>query len=462
MSINYSQLFQTIGTFLSPLNRLRKVAKGGTDASYGTPNPDLPSRLSTIQSTVGGFGYYDILANVPAAMAGVQDQVAGQCKVFQGLIESALSNKTVVLNNLFLGTNPTVPQIVAALFADMVAYSQTVLKNTITIGSVGTGGLVIGNGKLFTTATLDGYNPPWNGGVSIPGYAGLTSEMAPVSDTVQILCVNDSYTGGVAVGAEKFKWTGAPLPGNPYDWRGGGSGAGPTFPLLNSYSTVLNKDFETFTVTNTPDNWTMLSGILPGTHVFKDTSTLYRGAAAMKLVGDGVKTNVGVKQAVSVAQLGLKPNQSVALSVAIKSDTTFSGPVTFSATFAGTGWAGITLTKNLVGIGSSWTLLGGDAVLPAVIPSDLTLTLQVIEVAGMESGKRVWVDSVALGPTTYHGGIGVYAVAGSLPYAKGDQFQFTLANDLAGVFQGQFVRAYQMQLPSVTSSPSITESWGVT
>lgn len=457
MAINFDNLFKTVGVFLSPLNRLRIAALGGTDAIYGDGNPDVPSLLAAAETMIGGLGFYDILSGVPEVFAQTQDVLVGQSDQMLTLIEKALKNKSLVLNNLFLGSTPTVAQIMPALFAAMVAGSKSVLKNTVTLGTPAVTGT--GNGVFYATKVLDGVNPPWVLGIINPGYAGHNSEIASGSETVQLICTNDSYTGTQAEGSEGFTWNGLPTSDEPFDWRPQGSGGGPVFPLLNSYVTVLNRNFETFTVANTPDLWLLLASNVVGTHVFSDT-TVWRGTKALKLVGDGTVNALGVSQAIPVSQLGLKPLQGIALSVAMKADTTFAS-TTFTMTLSGTGMTPIVVTKALASISAGYHLYAVDGILPSVIPTDLTLTIAVTAASGgVANGKQVWVDSIGIGPVVYHGGFGVYGAAGSTPFVKGDQAQLTVANDYAGVFQSLFARAYKAQLPSVSSSPTTTEAWG--
>tara|TARA_R110002020_G_scaffold15801_7_gene56412 strand:- start:1012 stop:2394 length:1383 start_codon:yes stop_codon:yes gene_type:complete len=49
---------------------------------------------------------------------------------------------------------------------------------------------------------------------------------------------------------------------------------------------LANGNFETFTVTNTPDNWTVATGTI-GTTILEEGSVVHRGSKALEYVGDG-------------------------------------------------------------------------------------------------------------------------------------------------------------------------------
>ena len=93
--------------------------------------------------------------------------------------------------------------------------------------------------------------------------------------------------------------------------------------------------------------------------------------------------------------------------------------------------------------------------IPRNIPTDFEL---VVKSEGtLDIGVDVFIDSIAFGPVTYHGGIHAVVIAGVDDWLKGDYYTFTVANNDAGVFQTYFRKNYQFQLPS-SGSPTILDS----
>ncbi|MBL9080844.1 MAG: hypothetical protein JNK76_03510 [Planctomycetales bacterium] len=70
-----------------------------------------------------------------------------------------------------------------------------------------------------------------------------------------------------------------------------GSGASRAFTSLSPTSAnnkITNGSFDTFTVTNTPDNWTLAAGTDVGVDVFEEGSTVFHaGGKALRLLHDG-------------------------------------------------------------------------------------------------------------------------------------------------------------------------------
>lgn len=93
--------------------------------------------------------------------------------------------------------------------------------------------------------------------------------------------------------------------------------------------------------------------------------------------------------------------------------------------------------------------------LPVVIPSDWKLVVQVAST--LSNAVALYVDSLALAPVDYHGGVGANLVAGATRFVAGDRFSFSAANNQAGKLQDFFRQWYRFQLPS-SGSPSIDDA----
>lgn len=444
MALDYSNLFAMLGELVEAGNYMQTLYSA------------LDGYEDEVEADYATAGRYDLVAPIPAMFAGFKNGVTGWIGQLNAQAAALLVDKTLVRDETLIGSGTSLQEVCKALFDQMVADGQDVLKSTVTIGSVSTNSVNAGAGTVLTTKVLDGYNSPAAGLQAHVGYAGLNSELS-FNDTITLQCISDSEgTGSVSEGYETFRWIGKPPGGDQFGWVAPGTGSGKTVEVQNGFAYFANLEFETWS-TNTPGSWTITDGTA-GTHIFQDASTPKRGSAALKLTGDGSQATIGLSQ--SFAN-GMTPNPSrmYCLSAWVKGQgSTLAGTLTIKLT--GTGYTAASSEKiemdyTALSAQTSWGLENFFIVMPKEIPDDFKL---VISVTGtLTSGKSVFVDGVTFGPVTYENGIGVAIVAGAAKYLKGDKHVFTIANDDAGKFQTWFRKFVGMQMPS-DASPSISDS----
>jgi len=161
-----------------------------------------------------------------------------------------------------------------------------------------------------------------------------------------------------------------------------------------------------------------------------------------------VLATIGISQ--TFAANAIQPRTKYAVGVRLKTASVTQG--TIKLRLAGTGYTpGATEKIELAADWpTDWTLETFFVNLPAAIPSDLEL---VVEVTGtLDNGATILIDDVALVPCTLHGGVSFAAFAGASPFVVGDFFTVVVSNDEAGVFQTLFGRLFDIQLPSATGA----------
>lgn len=371
-----------------------------------------------------------------------------------------LRDQTTVLNEIG-AINTSSDEIFQKLILQMIADGKTINRSTVTLGSVTAGGSNVGNGTVLTTKTLDGYSSPGSGAVGVyaacRSYKGVSSELCVPSETMRLVVIADSFSDGAAEGGEAIKWTG--LLADVADGLGSeGSGEIATIQPIhtNGLNVLANADFETFSTTDKPDKWTIYAGTA-GTHILEEPATadVYHGSKALVFAGDGALASIELRQAISTSQV--TANRLYCFSARVKASAAVAAG-TLTIQLRGTGYTPGASEKITIAPGSlptAYTLYSFWVLMPATVPSDFGIQLQWSGTP--TNAKKVWIDDLALAPAVYGGGLAVAAVRGSSPFARGDSFSFTVANNDAGVFQKFFRQTYGYQLPS-SGAPAISDT----
>ena len=454
MALNYTDLFEDLGELVEAVNSFRAYAS------------TLDTMAGEIYAELAGNARYDVLANIPELYEGYKDQMAGWASQIAAIATARLTHRDTVLDELPVVIGADVTTVLQELYRAMIDDGESVDASTVAIGAV-TADVRKSDGTVLLTTVLDGVSAPVAYGVACPYYAedlgnavgsgryagehadyvGTLSELSVASDPMALTCTADSETDGLAEGSELFSWVGELQGVGPYDWRTEGSGQGPSVGVLNGSGFLSNGEFETWTVTDTPDDWTVVTGTV-GTHI-EQSATAKRGSSALALTGDGSLAAIELTQAVS----RLTPGKRYAVGCWVQG-TTGTAAGTLTIAMKGTGYVPgtveqISMDKDAL---SAQTTYGVEYFFfnaPWEIPDDFALS---IKLAGTPSAsKPVLIDGLALGEVVYHGGIGLAILAGDDPFLRGDRFTFTVTNDAAGIFQEFFRRQYGMQLPSNAS-----------
>lgn len=443
MAVDYTAVFGMLGKLVKAVN--------GITPYYA----ELDTLRSGIETEFSSESRFDLLADVPANWDGYKSNVLGWVQSINAKAAQLLTHRDLLLEQLPVGSGSSLQEVMTALIADMLANSQNIDVNTVTVSSVTTSSTNASVGELIVDTTLDGVSSPGNGFPASEGYYNLTSELAD-DDTIIVKCVQDSETG-TEEGHEAFIWYGKPTRPAPYHWQDYGTGTAVQITPLNSYTYVTNGEFEDFT-SNVPDNWTLNYGTA-GSHVFEETSVVKRGTSCLKFTGDGAQATIQVSQSLASVVGRLVPLKRYCLAFWMRG-TSGTAAGSFTAQLEGTGYtpgASETLTLNAAALAAltGWVRKAVHITMPREIPDDLKLVLKVT--GTLTNAKSVYVDGLAFGDVVYCGGVNVAILAGEDKFLRGDTFTFTTANDDAGVFQTWFRKAFGYQLPS-DATPTISDT----
>jgi hypothetical protein len=431
MAVNYDDLFGDVGEFVQRVNDFEGLYT------------DLDTDFSDIEADLDANGRQDILSGTYEIFEGFKSQVSGWIGRMIGKVSQRLVHRETILDELGLqGTD--LPNVLIALYRDMVDNAKTILNSTVTVGAVTEDKTNADAGSLLVDKVLDGVNQPHSGFVANWEYNGVDSELAG-TETLWVECVTDSVSGRLSDGAEQFRVFGEVTIPSPYSWKEFGSGVGMTFTALQGHSLLANLEMEDFSA-NLPASWTLDSGTA-GTHVFEDTGTVKRGDSALKFTGDGVQAAIQISQEVSAGLLTPRKRYLCGFWVMGQVATT-SGVLTIQ--FEGTGYAAasdekIELDAVTLAAMTDWEFQHFYINWPTDPPADMAL---VIKWDGTPSAHNARIDGGGFAPVVYHNGVNVMVYAGSEKFLMTDRFRSAISNDEAGVFSTFFRKAYGFQLPS--------------
>lgn len=261
-----------------------------------------------------------------------------------------------------------------------------------------------------------------------------------------------------------------------------GSGCSTSVNLIdsqqdNSGNLLTNSDFETFTTSNTPDNWTIQTG-LAGTDIFSGGSgAAYLGSNCLQLTGDGstliklyqefdhaVSTTAGAGGTTGVVE----PLSQYAVFGKIKVSAAPSTGVLRVALVDSSGTVindengtANSFTVDLTALNTSYATFSGVFQLPANTPSTVRLQLQTT--TAVESGKSVYIDSMAMAETTqlYNGGPSLAIFAGATKVVTGDSWTVAITNS-KGVLADWMERLFSLRDKGLafpySGSPTVADS----
>lgn len=440
MAIAYSTVFANFGKIIGRSNSYASLAAATLPidlqaivAQYGTSATTFGDSQGPIQGLTKDYQTFQ------------NDPVKWRRKL-DTYVRNTLTDADTVTSQLTGLSATDIRTVLIALIQDMTDKQQSVKANAVTLGAVSASSANVGNGTALADATLDGFNTPVIGGLAHVTYNGLASQLAVPSETMQLICTADSITGRTAEGAELWSWTGGPAY-QVFDWHAEGSGPGPGLQTAHAVTTVPNLSWENFSVANTPDNWTIVTGAA-GTDIFQETSAanVYRGTSALKFLGTG-NTMPAIKYTIPAGLLNGRCRYLFTTRAKIAGVV---GGGNLQVVFTGTGYSAggsEQILQSLNGIGASYGLYQFWLNTPAVIPSDFAINIRVTGV-NLGNGGTLWLDSGSFSPVTYFGGVNAQVVSGSTPWAQGDRLTFTVQNTTTGLFQDYARRSLKIQWPS--------------
>lgn len=333
---------------------------------------------------------------------------------------------------------------IGEVITQMRAQSETVKRCTVTaVATALTGN--IGTGQIVVTAARGD---------------GLPQENI-IAETALVSCAADSYgvNGTITAGVEDFVFAGAPQTAGELDYNfQNGSAASLGFSAISPDTTgdagtqITNGDFETFTVADTPDDWTITVGT-PGTHLINDTSVFYTGESSLKIPGSATLLNISQELAAAA------PLNAYCVHFWIRVDSTPAAGVMTIDLYSATTGAVVadaqavnnSTTVSLTGLtGATWTPQSAVFRMPKNPPADTALRIRMT--TALTTGRYANIDRVCIAPVSvpYSGGPGICVFSGATPFVVGDGWSLAVANNRGGAtygatFQTLFDRFFDMR-----------------
>jgi hypothetical protein len=421
VSVNYSTLFTKVGSLIGRISSYASIAATTLPGDVQT----IATAYGTSATTYGVSGTpINGITNTYAAM---QAAVTAWRTGLLPFVQATFTDVDTITSQLKGLAASDVTTVLKAIIQDMADNSQSVKGNTAAVGAVAAQGANVGTGTAIIDLYLDGASVPVSGGFAHLQNNAQLSQLCVPSETMQAVCTQDSYTDHLTAGAEKFSLAGG-LKFGQFDFHPEGSGVGPVLTVANGDSTLTlaNKGFETFTIANTPDSWTIDQGTA-GTHIFSDSSNPYRGTNALKFLGNGSQATIQVSQAAPVSQLVSRRRYLVTCRVK-GSAVPAAGNIIVK--FTGTGYTAASVTDQQQRIAVAGASGGGYKVnwqgqQTAVInASDVAATIQskIRALTGLES---VVVGTQTGSTPNFTSTITMYGVPGDAPL-------MTISNNTTG------------------------------
>ena len=369
---------------------------------------------------------------------GFQQSVQSQASTMAGWVSTVQQVANTTLSSLQLSLNAPSndPSTILSLLAtQMTADSQTI-EHTVIGSPTVTAGTNNGNGVLK---------------VSTINSLGITDERI-IPEVVEVICNASQWSGGTA-GAETFRMTGYPsIPANTYGTLG--NGTGPTLRVADAGNIISNGNFETWTVANTPNNWTTVGTI--GTNILQNTANPHSGTSCLELAGDGTTATISLTQVIASQ---VSSTTLYAASVWLRKSGTVTSGSTLAITIQGSG----ATTQTLLSLDpSTLTTSYAQYVIffatsATVPPSNYSASISWTSANSAGASAIILIDDfVLIQPTVF--GYAAYALfRGSSDFAVGDSFAVTTSVSSTGVFQGWFSRFFGKVLPS-SASPTISDA----
>lgn len=439
MAISYSDLFRDIGKLIKYYNVFAGTAQG------------LSTYVDAIETAFATDHMEGSIAGLrPTVETAWNAQYETRRDTLAGYAANRITDVPTVASILGVTTVSTLT-ILPRLIEQFPADSQTINASTTSLGSVTANSGNVGNGTVLVTKLLDRVSSPGSrAGVLFPAhhlYGDVSTELTCL-ETMTVRCISDSFADtGITDGQEAFSWIGGLTDTTNGVQTYEGSGSINTIHGIHANTSryLLNADFETFTVTNTPDSWVIVTGAVT-TNIKKSTSTnAYHGTNGLNFLGDGATAAININQPITVNQVTAGARYCV--TCRLKADATIgAGDLTIQ--FEGTGYSAGAAEKISIAHGAlptSWTLESFFVLMPVSIPSDFKLTVKWTGTP--TNAKNIYLDDFGMDAVNYGGGLGVIVVRGATPFTRDDRYTFTVT-PTEGVIQKFFRRVFGVQLPS--------------
>lgn len=416
----------------------------------------LPGRVGTIQGDYASTDQ-DLVNSLYSWLGSAQSGAQGFASNLRSLAQSTV---TQMCDEALTMPDTTYQTALAALVNYLVANSQSVQANTITVGSVTPGGSSTGNGVVL---------------VGKHNASGTINEYI-FSETITATVTRDSVTGGAVAGQESLSFAGQAAVTNQlsYLWPAGSGGRvsvqalAPGTGRTGTTNQLNNGNFESFAA-NVPNSWHVKAGTA-GTQILQSTGQHYDGASSLQFAGDGT-TNTAVATQFGVDFTATaQPIDQLAVNLWLKIDAVPAAGVLSVELVDGSGTQLLdeagnasAFTVALTSATTSWVAYGGHLRTPRVLPAQVWLQLRLS--TALSNTKNLYMDRVTMARplSLYPGGPVLSVHSGSTAFIAGDSFTFALTNGRNGALQTGCDRLLGLRnagliLPSVASSPTLSDA----
>ena len=308
---------------------------------------------------------------------------------------------------------------------------------------------------------------------------GLVLENA-FGESLKAVCTGDSYSSSATAGNEPFTVTGTGSAAVfDFNWPlGSNLSAGLSAINGNSNNSqgnlLTNSGFETFTTTNTPDNFTLEVGTA-GNQFFSESSIVFdpSPSKALRILGDG-STLVSFSQTFnsSSGTTGQLTNLTqYSINLWLRRDGTAAGAGQMVAELVDSNGTMIqdangqnnTFTIDLTNLSTIYTAYNTVFRTPTILPSSQKIRLR--QTTALSNGRSVYLDKLSFGTMTQLATSQIFAAihAGSIPFARND-YIFIIVTNSRGVggtlntFQTLMARLFPQMLTSEFLLPSSSTS----
>lgn len=327
----------------------------------------------------------------------------------------------------------------------MAAASETVQTCTPAVSAFTAGASNVGNGTTVS---------------SIKRGDGLTAELI-FADTAELRCILSGYDKGGTRNHELFHAVSkTAVDGSHPDWGSSffGAGADKKFKVIdpaasNARGNLLTNGFESFS-SNAPTGWEATTGAVT-TEFTSSSAQSYFGSNSLDLIGGtGVLTtfeqSFGSANALYSTPAKLEGSTQYAVIIRMKANAApASGAMVIELVNSANSLDGAdddqgvdnTYTIDLTTLTTSWQSFTGVFRTPRDVADGTKIRLRLT--TAIPAARRVYCDSFAVGKMTelYPGGVWVALMAGSTPFASGNEnlqrdfFTVTTTNDNGGASQ---------------------------
>lgn len=415
-------LFTRLGTVASALNCLNGAlgatapASATTWGSGGTNINALQTSMTKIEAQFASTNYQLI-----DSLFTNRDKIRAAASTYRSYLKSLAEQILITqVNDDVTLTSKTVLRAITALILQMQSAADYIPANTVSVATAnGPNGTPTGNGVCIASL--------------VEPRKGLTQQY-PFAEAIDLFCTVDS-AGGATAGKESFSFAGDASQTDvlAHDWPIG-SGCSGTFQAVSatddaqsSGNVLVNGDFETFTVTDTPTYWAIGTGTA-STDIFAAGSG-FAGSNALKFLGTAGAPLSTIRQTFNDASgstATLKPNTVYAVNCWMKvSDNAATGVVKLdlvnssNTVIADAASTDNTISTTIDNLTTSYSAVSGFFRTPAQLPTSYKFQIRLT--TALNNTYSLFIDHLTMSEArrTYKGGPYIQVCSGGTNFAAG-------------------------------------------